>query len=518
MTAYAAQWAANVRQHAGSRPSGMQGLALWHRAEQPIDDAREHFGESGLRLCRVGETIWNGLNIGAPIMYFGDATALASVDNSSATATMSFTLTEKPFAADRVDRHQHYVLSIDPGIGLFRNEQATLHMPFVPELNQYYGRNAHFMSDGARSEPGSLGIVLSTSDEHTTLRALSVNELITQIFGVAGIEAVPSKPGLIASTLVRQMGGLDGCRPFKIAGVRTLIENHKPHKSFNRSTAEQIIRGQGSDRPLSDYQWLYIEPRKSGSELKNTAVLSYLLDRGVFRVGLQFSCPSCNLEFWRSLDDARARLECEYCGHNFNAAPQLRDKAWAFRRSGLFGNDDNQEGAIPVLLVLQQLMRVHRMSYGVFTTAMTLRPKSKRIPECETDFVVVAEAGRDHRIQIAIGEAKTRKAFNEDDVTNLMAVADAFPADRFDAFVVFARLTEFSPEEVGLIKQVNDKSRRRAIMLTDRELEPYSIYDRTAKEFDIRRTAVSFEDMADATVRVFFERRRLPPEAYDHEP
>ena len=37
---------------------------------------------------------------------------------------------------------------------------------------------------------------------------------------MVGIAASPSKPGLIASTLIRQMGGLDGCRPFKIAGVR----------------------------------------------------------------------------------------------------------------------------------------------------------------------------------------------------------------------------------------------------------------------------------------------------------
>lgn len=275
----------------------------------------------------------------------------------------------------------------------------------------------------------------------------------------------------------------------------------------------QTIQGQGGDRPLSDYQWLYIEPREFGSELKNGAVLSYLLEKGVFRAGLNFQCPSCRLEFWRSLDDARSRLECEYCGHGFNAAPQLRDKAWAFRRSGLFGNYDNQEGAIPVLLTLQQLALM-RGDDRIFTTAMTLKRKSADIPECETDFVVVAERPRDHRIEIIIGEAKTRKRITADDVANLKAVADVFPKDRYDLYVVFSRLTPFSEEEVEHIKHVNGPHDRRAIMLTDRELEPYSVYDRTAKEFDVSTALMaSSGDMVIATARVFFEQRKRPPDA-----
>jgi hypothetical protein len=52
-------------------------------------------------------------------------------------------------------------------------------------------------------------------------------------------------------------------------------------------------------------------------------------------------------------------------------------------------------------------------------------------------------------------------------------------------------------------------------MLTERELEPAFVYERTAKEFDILETAAGFEDMVTATVRVFFEERRR---ALDAEP
>jgi hypothetical protein len=505
-----AHWATTVRQ-APPPPHGPQSLTLWHRMERPIDDVLQQFGEGELTSCNVSGPIWSGGNVRAPIMCFGEGAALASLDQVGGRAAISFALTDKPFAADRDAQFQHYVLSVDPGVGLLGNEQATLHMPFIPELNQFYGQIALSISNAARSEPDGLGIVTSVSGDHQTLRAINVNELITAIFGVVGIAASPSKPGLIASTLIRQMGGLDGCRPFKIAGVRTLIEGHAPHQSFDRGEAMLTIRGQGKDRPLSDYQWLYIEPREAGSELKNGAVLSYLLDKGVFRAGLNFQCPSCQLEFWRSLDDARSRLECEYCGHSFNAAPQLRDKAWAFRRSGLFGNYDHQEGAIPVLLALQQLTQMLGMDDRIFTTAMTLKPKTADIPECETDFVVLTQTPPDHRIEIAIGEAKTKGEITDDDITKLKAVAEAFPKDRYDVYVVFAKLTEFSAKEVELIKQV--KGHPRAIMLTDRELEPYFSYERTAKEFDIQATAVSLEDMVNATARVFFEQRRRAPDA-----
>lgn len=508
--AYAAQWETILRQEP-PQSRELAPVALWHRRERPLDDTLPHFGDRKLTLCNVDEPIWNGRNVCAPIMYFSDASALASIDESGSTTKMSFALTDKPFMSEWSDCQQHYMLSVDPGIGLFRNEHATLHAPFAPELNEFYGRKTHGSWNAVRSEPESLGVVTSVSDDNVTLNGLNAAELIAEIFRVVGIEAAPSKPGLIASTLIRQMGGLDGCRPFKIAGVRALIEDHKPHQSFSRSTAEQVIRGQGNVRSLSDYQWLYIEPRKPGTELKNTAVFSYLLDKGVFRAGLKFDCPSCQLEFWRLLDDARSRLECEYCGHGFNAAPQLRDKAWAFRRSGLFGNDDHQEGAIPVLLTLQQLAHMRTMHHGVFTTAMALKSNGAQISKCETDFVLVVERPRDHRIQIVIGEAKARQPITASDVIKLTAVADAFPADRYDVFVVFARLSSFSAEEVELIKKVNSQHTRRAIMLTDRELEPYFIYERTAKEFDMDEIAVSYEDMATATVRVFFEQRRRTP-------
>lgn len=227
------QWAATVRQ--SPRPTRSQRLALWHRHELTLEGEIRAFGEGPLTNCAVGAEVWNGMNVRAPVMYFGEGAALASIDQGDR-PTISFALTGKPFANDPAAHAEIYVLSVDPGIGLFGNEQATLHTPFIPELNEFYGRNTHFIWNAARAEPGSLGIVESVGAEHLSLRALSTSDLVCRVFEAVGIETAPSRSGRVATTLIRQMGGLDGCRVFKIAGVRTLIENYRPIKT---STAGQ---------------------------------------------------------------------------------------------------------------------------------------------------------------------------------------------------------------------------------------------------------------------------------------
>lgn len=501
-----ANWVRAIEAHQAEHPNS-GGVALWHRRARPLD-ALEGFGSTKTD-CAVDDALWNGLNVKAPIMYFGEGTALAAVSDNGSAPRISFSLTDRPFTARKTNYHEHFVLSVAPGVGLFGNEDSTLHVPFIPALNEYYGRKVHHSWRGVRAEPGSIGLILDAATDNVALTGLNIADLIGEIFRTNGIAAKPSKPGLVARSLIRQMGGLDGCRPFKIAGVRSLIENHSPDQSFSRATAMQVINGQNADRPLSEYQWLYIEPRPHDAALTNSSVLGYLLDKAVFRAGLNFRCSNCQLEFWLSLDDAKSRVECPFCGNVFNSGAQLRDKGWAFRRSGLFGRNDHQEGALPVSLTLQQLNRDSILDSALYTTAHELRPLTAAIPECETDFVVLTPRGRDHRIQIAIGECKTRQPITKSDVEHLRSVADAFPTSDFDVFIVFSKLSPFSPEEVALIRTLNDGDHhRRVIMFTTRELEPYFIYERTEQEFEIRKTAVSLEDMAENTDLVFFQERR----------
>ncbi len=93
-----------------------------------------------------------------------------------------------------------------------------------------------------------------------------------------------------------------------------------------------------------------------------------------------------------------------------------------------------------------------------------------------------------------------------EDVTNLLSVAKALEAHRFNVFVIFSKLSTFDENELKQIARLNERYVRRAILLTARELEPYRLlYERTAKEFKgIKESAVTLEEMVHVTSQVFY--------------
>lgn len=393
------------------------------------------------------------------------------------------------------------------------DEQVTFSYPFLPELNDFYRREACLVVDGARSERNGLGVITNVGRDTLTIRALRRRSLVTSIFEVFGMKAEASEAGRIASRLIQQMGGVQGCRPFKIAGVRALIEKYKPFQSFTRGGATQII---GDVDPVTNvpnfahYESLFID----GEPAKPNRVFDYLAKKNVFRVGLKFTCPNCELEFWTSLDDVATEVTCEYCGQRFNVTPHLKDGAWAYRRSGLFGREDHQQGAIPVALTLQQLDTV--LNWGmVFVTSMNIESATGAFNKPrETDFVIISEKGFfDEQLGLAIGECKGGYEITEQDVKNLTQVADAFPKDRIAPFIVFSKTIPFTPEEIERCRVAQPEGRKRVILLSNRELEPCFVYERAAKEFDIDSTAVSLQDLANTTHLLYFNPRPKNPKA-----
>ena len=389
-----------------------------------------------------------------------------------------------------------------------REWESTIRPPHIPELNEYYGREAHFIWNEVRSEHEGIGIVTSLTQDHLTIRALPSRELISRIFAAFGMKAEPSRAGLVASRLIRQMGGLQGCRVFKIRGVRQLIEKYGPLKSFTRSGAIQII-GQNNPQTgqpnFEQFEQLYMERQKLNPE----RAFEYLLTTGVFQVGLKLKCSNCELDFWIALDDVATEVRCGLCGRTFNITTQLRGRDWAYRRSGLFGREDHQEGSVPVALTLQQMDTVFSGDM-IFSTAMNVTPISAAISPCETDFVLIGKQYYGDRVPLAIGESKSNQEITEEDVEHLKQVADAFPFRRVRSYIIFSKTSGFTAEEVSRCRAAQDKYQQRVILLSERELEPYFVYKRTEKEFDIRRSVISLEDMAIATQNIYFEPRRKP--------
>jgi hypothetical protein len=309
-------------------------------------------------------TSWNGLNI-RPVkpqftMWHHDV--VSSFVEQDQGATASFALPDRPFDDDPQALNQNFVVSIDANQHGSAADDLTFTTPFIPELNEFYGRNFHFQYDRARAEPGSLrhgaiGIITSLSTQRLSIHALHVHQWLQAFFQLFDVTVKRSEPGLRCARLIRQLGGLRASHVLKVRGARELLRAYGPDQSFTRSAAEKIIGDfDESTRRMrfSAFENLYIQQRERG-KLTPGEVFQYMIGRGIFRVGLDFKCVNCELNSWIPIDDIRTVSTCIYCGHQFDVTSQLKDRDWRYRRSGLFGRDDSQLGSIPVTLALQQL-------------------------------------------------------------------------------------------------------------------------------------------------------------------
>ena len=247
--------------------------------------------------------------------------------------------------------------------GLYGDEQHTFQVPFLPELNEFYARTMHFEYDKLRIEPGRIGIVIDAADHDSFLYALPVSELMTRIFELAGYKTKLSNAGLITKQLISRLGGVQGGRVFKVPGVRRLLKTYGPNATITKKTALQFIGSKDPARPgakFSDHENLFIESRPFKKKLTTQDVFSYIVNKGLFRIGADLKCPSCKLNSWFSLNTLKHHVVCELCEHEFDITRKLTDlNELHYRRSGVLGVEKNTHGAVPVCLTLQQIGRAH---------------------------------------------------------------------------------------------------------------------------------------------------------------
>jgi hypothetical protein len=501
-------------------------VAVWARRDaMPTDHAthaaelKQLFGEEPLTICGLDVPSWNGLNVQAPMMIFGETAQLGVLITDSAKPRLSFALGEKPFSGHTFFHTQHLVASLSFIGGLYGDDLHTLIPPYIPELNEFYARSMHFNYSHFRIEPERIGLVIDAADSDAFVYALPVVELFERIFKLAGYAAKPSAAGLITRQIISQLDGLRGGAVFKIPGVRRLLKTFGPTDAFTAGAAYQLIGGKDPDvagTSFKDFEDdLYIEQREIGTKLKVPDVFRYLVDKGLFRMGSELTCPHCRMSSWTALDNLKQRVTCEMCGREFDATRQLMTSETHYRRSGVLGAERNAQGAVPVALTLQQLEvnLGHGFHDHAYTTSLDLVPiDNTELPTCEVDFVWLVNGRYPGPTVIILGESKDRGrkrgsqagTIDARDIGNLKAVGEALPSNRFETFFLFAKLSAFTQEEIDAARTLNDQWRRRAILLTARELEPWHIYQRTNVELKIDAHGGSAEQLALATAKIYF--------------
>ncbi|MCK9425423.1 MAG: hypothetical protein M0Q21_05205 [Ignavibacteriaceae bacterium] len=458
----------------------------------------------------VNSQIWNGLNVSVANNYINSKFIHSTAVAHEYGEKCSIQLPDKGFNTLHTKSGQNLICVIRNVQSHFSTHQTISYFANYPEVNSFLGDKCFLDWREARSGYDGLGKIIDIHDDHISFYSIQTEEYLIKVFEAFGVDAQISKPGLIANRIINQFDGIQGCRVFKIAGVRNLFGKSKPDESLKKTSIIETIcelpleRKDEIKRFSEKYNDLTIYSGQK-RDLNPDGVFNFLLEKGAFRVGIDLKCPKCGLDFWLDIDSIRSVSPCYYCGHIFNIYTQIKDNNWSYRRSGIFGKDDNQEGSIPVIVTLQQLHTTLHAETKILYPSMKLTLKGQK-KEFEIDFVMILQEFN-NKPKIIFGECKSRGGkIEQQDVDNLVLFANKIPQDRFDVFLLFSKLNEFTSEEINCCKKVNNNTACKLIMLTDRELEPYHLYSRTIKEFpNIDKHTISLEQMVANTHKMYYE-------------
>lgn len=481
----------------------LNGINIYVHDEDYIDSTRDIF--SGVRTSYhlLNKFYWTRINLDPPELYLESTTMLGNIFERSGKPRLSFELKDKPFYEEPDYLYQKFALSIRPILWTDENSEFTFDTIHCPEMNQFYASSVFGINlFPARSEEGSIAILTEATKKHIEISAINKRKMVEKFFFSFGLNLEESRAGVIAKQIFRQMGGPQGSRVFKIEGVRSLLNSYKPDQWFLKQAAiEKIDNRDPQGRPqFSRYEDLAVEYIEGTRKRTSKDAFRFLLKKQIFRPGINLDCENCRLQFWVSLDDLKSKVLCTFCGANKDVAVSLMDAQWSFRKSGLFASDNNQEGAIPVLVSVQQLdASLSSASKPLVVFSSLIKGPSI---DCESDFIAVTKGARGVT-QVLLAECKNFGGIEEADLINLNKVAKLFPEDRYEVFILLSKFCDFSPEEIQLINRYQHSHQKRIIAWSKRELEPYDVYGETKDAFIYERYDKSLNGLAQATDRIY---------------
>ena len=405
---------------------------------------------------------------------------------------MVFPLPPHPFDDGRDEGfwRSHWLTTLST-TGEYNYPGYTIRLPSIPELNEWASRAITVIGD-VRLADGAVGVVTEPKDSSLEINLVEEAEVVRQIVAHAGIDVEISPAGRAVARIIEQLGGLLGCRPFRLPGVRSLLARSPATHSW--LDAVRTIEDQGSYRAYTNV---------------GTAAETFqrLLERGVFQAGLHIKCPACTIRS-RYLPEALGTdVRCPRCGTAFLLAPKLNDAHWEYQASGFFAHH-REHGAIPVILTML------RLDHDVRERALFVAPSHKLSWEgfeCEADFLALSQR-HDGSVVVALGECKGGpEEIDADDLRKLKAVADRVRATDIECYLVFGTTRDsFSEREVEAFRAYGREiegewsldergqgwPRAAPLLLTWHELRSFDPYPRSLREQLPERYPNSFRELS----------------------
>jgi len=445
----------------------------------------------------------DGLNLKPAKYYFSKEETLGIIEKEYDNLNINIHLNEKLFqGTHNIGINHEYVVSIDTYLNDIDFPDYTINIPNIPQLNKYYTKNISYSTDNIRGKGNTIDIITELTNDFLTLNPIKKYGLIKEIFGYIGFEAKYSQAGIITKNIIEKFGGIQSCRVFKIRGVRELLNSLNKEEFATSSYVSKNIYLKGQ---FKEYEDLFIEPREN-NKLTKEDVFDFLLRKRVLMPGFELICEKCNQKNWNSINELKEFWKCNYCDSINQIILQLETKAHLilrYRKSGLFSKDNNQEGAIPVILTLIQFNTMLRSFKNfIYTTSLNL---NNNLLNCEVDFCLLNVDRFDGEIEIGIAECKSEGGnIDIEDIKNMKLIRDKFQEKNINCYFVFSKTSDqFTFNERKLFEEELYKKDVPFILFTNKELEPFQIYDKHPKSKIFKKHVLSLKDMAQNTFSIF---------------
>jgi len=284
-------------------------------------------------------------------------------------------------------------------------------------------------------------------------------EVIQAVFKSVGIDAEPSRPGRVASELIRRVGGLLGVGLVQYEPLIRLLDS-----AARVDVAIEDEESEGRQRPRADHikrNTLYqtLARIHGGDGDRERKHLRSLVNRGVLSSGPRLQCPHCTHTNWVSVDGLSEEVTCRACLRAFpfpHADPPLENE-WAYRPVGAFSFPGFASGSYSVGFALRFLAR-DSFEPTAWSTNLDLGDG------LEVDFVLLRESRErivpiDDPPVLLLGEAKTYGKFEKKDFARMIRLRSLFP----EAILVFATLRKsLTQEEKRAMKKLAQPAVSRA--------------------------------------------------------
>jgi hypothetical protein len=260
-----------------------------------------------------------------------------------------------------------------------------------------------------------------------------------------------SPPGRLAKQIHRQLDGWG--RALADEKLVSLLEYMNGGR--RKQNLQPVLSSQesvGGPRELSLHE--VRERLKDGT--RNP--INYLIEKGVFHLGLEVQCPHCVRRAWHSMESLGDSLKCPRCLKSFPAIGNSEGGTWRYRTAGPFSVPHYADGAYTTLLALEFFGEMRQTRIKT-TRALSFTASRKSQVPLEADFAFLWQSSswREQSDGVAFGECKTYGLFERKDIARMKQLAKAFPG----SVLVFATLRDtLTREEVRALSRFARSGRK----------------------------------------------------------